>query len=144
MIDDIRSFAPKFMGPFTKRQTLSVACSVPFFFLGFGISMLLHFPVDKAILVAVVCAGIIASCGWVEISNIPLEIYVIKYFYRTILTPTIRRYKTEIPLKAELEKIQKEKEQKYIKTLSKKELKAYEKEKKKKKNVNYGSTKFYS
>lgn len=146
MLDDIRSFQTKFLGPLTKRQCISVGLAFPVFgvmmYVTFGLFKL---SLDTALTISLIPAGAIAACGWLTISNMPMEQFLIKYIYRTMLTPKVRKYKTRLPIKEQIKSAKRKAENEYMSTLSKKELKAYEKKKKaeEQKTIDYGDNKYY-
>lgn len=146
MLDDIRSFKTKFLGPFTKRQCICVALAAPVLALSLYLTLgIAEMSIDTAITVSCVPAGVIASAGWLTISNMPLEQYLVKLVYRTFLTPKVRKYKTKLPIRESIKAIKKTQEQEKISKMSKKEQKAYEKRKKNEANktITYGKEKVY-
>ena len=147
MLDDIRSYQTKFLGSFTKRQCICLAVAAPLFFIFLYVTMgIAKLSFDTAIVVSLVLPSVIAACGWIKISNLPFEQYVIKVLYRTVFTTKVRLYKTKLPVKEQFKYAKKQAEKEYTSKLSKKELKAYEKKKKaeEQKNINYGQEKYYN
>lgn len=132
MLADIRAYEPKVVGSLTQRQVVSTFIALPVFLFWARILPLDLF--DK-IFIAVILAAPIALCGWITVDHLHLEQYAIRMLYRKILTPGIRKYKTQNTLHEELRKIQKEeekqREKEYLKTLSPREVKRYNKAKKK-------------
>ena len=90
---DIRDFKPKFIGPFTKPQAISVAISGlvgAMFFSAFkGVST------DILMIPIVVIDAPILACGFITVRNVPLWIYFRDVFIRNTLAPKRRPYKTE-------------------------------------------------
>lgn len=122
MLDDIRKFEPKFIGPFTKRQSISVGLA-----LGIFIPLFLIIPstIFMKIAISIFFAGPVAMTGWLKFDNLYTEEYLIRVLYRVFLTDKYRIYKTELEFKKfsdERKKIKEtQKNNEFLKSLSKKE-----------------------
>lgn len=90
---DVRDFKPKFIGPLTKHQFISVAVA--------GIvAVLLYGTIGKIlsrdlfmIVLGVLCIPIVA-CGFIQVRNMTLPVYVRDVLIRNMLAPSLRPYKT--------------------------------------------------
>lgn len=95
MIDDIRQYETKFLGPFTKKQLIytiiAVIVCAPLFFLMFMTKMDLVFKILLPLLPAIP----IELAGIVNINNTPLEAFALRVIYNKILTPAKRKNKSE-------------------------------------------------
>ncbi len=93
IVKDIKSYEPKFIGPFSLRQTVCVAlgaaASFPVFFLLNKI-----FITEFSLLVASVIIAPFLICGWYKPYDIPFEKFVYRYLKTTLMTPSKRKYKT--------------------------------------------------
>lgn len=142
MLDDIRKFEPKFFGPLTKRQTFTVGLAVAVFI---PIFIAIPSTIFMKVAISIVFAGPIGMTGWLKFDNLYAEEYLIRVIYRLFLTDKQRKYMTQNELKIELDKKRKIKEKveqaKYVKTLSKKERKKYQKDYTK--SIDYGNAKRY-
>lgn len=90
---DIREFKPKFIGPFTKPQAISVAISALIAFIIFSVFK----GVSTEILmftVAIIDAPILA-CGFINYRNMSGAVYFRDVILRNMLVPKKRPYKTE-------------------------------------------------
>lgn len=93
IVKDIKSYEPKFIGPFSLRQTVCVALgaasSFPVFFLLNRV-----FITEFSLLVASVVIAPFLVCGWYKPYDIPFEKFVYRYIKITLMTPSKRKYKT--------------------------------------------------
>lgn len=134
MLNDIRKYEPKLLGPFTARQLICVLIAVPIFVL-----LLILLPIDNflyRVIAALVPALPPIMCGYVKVGNMHMEKYVMRVVYKNYLTPRKRAYKVENSLKKEFTKKDKISEEEF-KQMSKKEKKEYQKQQNKKKEINY-------
>lgn len=91
---DIRKFEPKFLGPFSKRQTFAVVpagliAGMLFFSLGNVISQEILIG-----LIGVIDIPILA-CGFLDMYGMPLYVYAKEVAINKILAPRYRPYATE-------------------------------------------------
>lgn len=92
---DIRSYEPKFLGSFTKRECISLTSMV--------IIALIFYPIlsifisDIVVKCFVLLALMIPSIlfGWYNPQGIPFETYLTRIVYLHFLTPKRRRYDEE-------------------------------------------------
>lgn len=90
---DIKGYEPKFIGPLTFRQTvcmgLAAAVSVPT-----GLLLGQIFINEIAITVAGALAIPFVACGFKKVYGIPLEKFAMMYLRTQILVPKNRKYQT--------------------------------------------------
>lgn len=91
---DIRKFKPKFIGPLTKPQFVSVfiagiVTATLFTVLGSFV------PSNAIMTVAMIIDAVILACGFIELRNLPLLIYLRDIAYRNTFAPARRPYRTE-------------------------------------------------
>lgn len=92
---DIRNVKAKFIGPFTKRQTYTIipAAAIGVFvniFLGkFGI------PSDLKVVLSIAIVSPIIACGFVDVCDMPLFIFLRDVALVKIFAPKYRPYATE-------------------------------------------------
>jgi hypothetical protein len=91
MSQDIKSFEPRILGPFTLRQIICVSLSC-----SYGIPLVLALPGDISvrILVALVLMTPVVACGWLRVQGMPLEKFAVMIFKNMIKKPK-RRYGEE-------------------------------------------------
>ena len=139
MNDDIRKFETKFMGSFTKRQTICAG-------IGIVIGIIVAFIASKLFgvedmttkfMVGAIAAMPLFMCGWGKMRGLPFELYVGKMIYRIYLTPCIRKYKS-VTYREELKKIRKKEETDKFNKMTPKERKQYQKKK-----ISYSQKKEY-
>lgn len=90
MSKDLRDITPKFLGPFTKRQVLSVcvgfACAVPVFFItGFFINSLIF-----RLIICVIFMIPAIACGWIDAYGMHLEQFIVFIFKERTQKPAKR------------------------------------------------------
>ncbi len=104
MIDDIRRYETKFLGPFTKKQLvctiISVVVCAPLFILTFITKMDLVFKLILPLLPAIP----IELAGIVNINNTPFEAFSLRVLYNKVLTPGKRKNKSESDIHKEFRK----------------------------------------
>ena len=134
MTEDIRKYDTKFLGPFTKRQTICVFLSL----ISLPIGFLIPFS-EPAYRIVAICllAAPIAMCGWVKMDGTYLEVLFIRYLYLTVLTPPKRKQISDNTIKELIDYRQKQLEKKKLATLTKKQRKLYEKKKAAQKVIKY-------
>ena len=90
MSKDIRDIEPKFIGPFTKRQTLctiiALGYGVPLFFVMKGM------PIFTRILIIILLMMPTIACGWCDMYGMHLEQFVLHLIRTLFLTPQKRQY----------------------------------------------------
>ena len=138
MTDDIRKFETKFLGPFTMRQTI---CTVVACLYTIPIAIALPMELENKLLVAMLLAAPVIGCGYIKQDGMHLEVLAMRVLYMYFLTPGKRKCKAVNNYKESLKDVKKQNEKEYISSLSMKEQKKYQKqkEKAKKKGVNYKS-----
>lgn len=119
---DINGYKPKFIGPLTLRNTVSIIITaitaVP---IGFLLGQV--FVNEIALTIAMIIGAPILFCGFKDIYGMPAEKFIFMYLKTQVFTPKDRKYKTNnfyqsfLPIKD--------------KKLNDKELKKYKKTKKK-------------
>ena len=91
---EIGDYEPKFIGPFTLRQSICIAVGAPIcYFIYKTLS-----PIMTADVAGFFCAipgGIAALFGWVKPYGMKTEKFIQSVFVNMFLAPTNRRYKTE-------------------------------------------------
>ena len=119
---DINGYKPKFIGPLTLRNTVSIIITaitaVP---IGFLLGQV--FVNEIALTIAMIIGAPILFCGFKDIYGMPAEKFILMYLKTQVFTPKDRKYKTYYFYKSFLP-IQDKK-------LNDKELKKYKKTKKK-------------
>ena len=139
MTDDIRKYETKIIGPFTGRQATCVGIGLV---VGFVIASLIPTTWDNKLVIALFLAMPIWICGWIKVSDTPLEIFIIRIIYTFVLTPTKRKYKVKHWLKEDIEKYDKKVEKARLSKMSSSEQKKY-KNKKANKVIKYSKKKEY-
>ena len=119
---DINGYKPKFIGPLTLRNTVSIIITaitaVP---IGFLLGQV--FVNEIALTIAMIIGAPILFCGFKDIYGMPAEKFILMYLKTQVFTPKDRKYKTNnfyqsfLPIQD--------------KSLNDKELKKYKKTKKK-------------
>ena len=91
---DVRKIKAKFIGPFTKRQTLAV---VPAGLIGIFLFILLRelLPMDVCAVVIGVIDAPILLCGFIDIYGMPFWVYAKEVAMNKLLYPKKRPYATE-------------------------------------------------
>lgn len=91
---DIRTVKAKFIGPFTKRQTMAIA---PAAIIAFVLFALLGAYVSSDILIGIIAVidTPILLCGFVDVYGMPLWIYAKDVAIAKFLSPRHRPYETE-------------------------------------------------
>lgn len=90
---DIRTFEPKFIGPFTKRQTKAIipAGIIAALFVGVGKKFL---PTDFVVALITVIDIPLLLCGFIDIQGMPLWVFVKEAVITKMIYPAVRPYKT--------------------------------------------------
>lgn len=122
MSDDIRKYDTKFMGAFSKRQTICLAFGIVF---GAVIAALLPFGLDISILTGVSLASPVILCGFVKINGCTFEVIALRYIYKQFLTPRKRKIKRITPLHMEYNKAKKRAERKRMQKMTPRQKKQY-------------------
>ena len=119
---DINGYKPKFIGPLTLRNTVSIIITaitaVP---IGFLLGQV--FVNEIALTIAMIIGAPILFCGFKDIYGMPAEKFILMYLKTQVFTPKDRKYQTNNFYQSFLP-IQDKK-------LNDKELKKYKKTKKK-------------
>ncbi len=90
---DVRDFKPKFIGPLTKPQFVSLAVAGVVAVLLYGtIGKIMNRDVFTIIL-GIICIPIVA-CGFITVRSMTLPIYVRDVMIRNMLAPSLRPYST--------------------------------------------------
>lgn len=93
IIQDIKKYEPKFIGPFTIRQFVCVAIS-GVFVLGIYFGLKWLFTTDALVIICIVAAMPFVACGWIAPYGIPLEKFVFSLIKTKLVLPSKRKYKT--------------------------------------------------
>lgn len=91
---DVREFKPKFIGTLTKPQFISVFAAAivgAFLFMVFGGVL----SSNATMTIVVIIDAPVLCCGFIELRNLPLPIYIRDIMVRNILAPAKRPYSTE-------------------------------------------------
>lgn len=90
---DVRHIKAKFIGPFSKRQTLAI---VPAALLGIFLFMLIRdiFPLDICAIIIGIIDIPILLCGFVDIYGMPFGVYAKEIVINKLLVPKQRPYVT--------------------------------------------------
>lgn len=128
MIEDIRKYETKFLGPLTKRQ---VVCSVIGIILGSIFAIVIPGEFTVKMVFFFIFGLPPALCGFIKFNGMPLEVFFTRFIYLYFLTPPKRKAKHINSFKAELLDIEKKEEQAKTSKMSKKEYKQYVKSKEK-------------
>lgn len=91
---DIKDYKPKLIGPFTTRQ---IFCLAPALALGVGLFFGLKNVLSSEVrLFAITLVAIpFFLIGWYEPYHMPFEKFIKTIFVSTVLSPMVRKYKTE-------------------------------------------------
>ncbi len=138
MTDDIRKYDTKFMGPFTKRQFISISVALVF---AIPIAILIPGEIDMKLMVACLTGAPIALCGFVKLDGAYLEVLALRWVYQKILTPPRRKYISPCEQREFLKKLERKEEINMLNKMTKKQRKAYEL--KKNRSVKYYNNKEY-
>ena len=93
IIQNIKKYEPKFIGPFTIRQFVCVVISAVFV-LGIYFSLKWLLVTEALLTVCVLIAMPFIACGWIAPYGVPLEKFVISLIKSKMLVPLNRKYKT--------------------------------------------------
>lgn len=94
---DVRKYETKQLGPFTFKQaiwlTIATILTLPVF---------IFVPVrfSTKVLICTAIAAPIGACGFINPNHTPMETWLLRGLYRTVLTPARRKKKNEISIKA--------------------------------------------
>lgn len=89
---DVRTFEPKILGPFTRRQLICLAIAAGY---AFPIAVILPVSVMAKFIIGVVLAIPAILCGYVKIFNLPLEQFVMSCVIPLLTNPKTRIYQSE-------------------------------------------------
>lgn len=93
---DVRSFKPKFMGPFTKREAIGVGCAVALVVITYA--MIAPFSegmtMTQQATIAMIPAAIPLAFGFIDIQDMPIWVYGWNMIVQNFLAPRHRVYKT--------------------------------------------------
>lgn len=93
IIQDIKKYEPKFIGPFTIRQFVCVLISGIFVLsIYFGFKWL--FTTDALVVICIIVAMPFVACGWIAPYGIPLEKFLFSLIKTKLILPSKRKYKT--------------------------------------------------
>lgn len=92
IVQNIKKYKPKFIGPFTLRQFICIAISAVFV-LGIYFSLKWLLETEALLMVCVLAAMPFVACGWIEPYGVPLEKFALSLIRSKILTPQNRKYK---------------------------------------------------
>lgn len=111
---DIKEYSPKFIGPFTGRQAICLVVSGILSILAYN-TIGRFLPKDLKMYVCFIFATPGILIGWVKIFGMPFEKFAKIYIDTQILSPAVRKYKTEntlfMPTTEEQAKMRKENKQ---------------------------------
>ncbi len=91
MVGDVRKFDAKILGPFSKRQTISLILAA---ILAIPLWMYIPLEWDNKLIIVLAFVGPIIVCGSIKIDGTNLEVFLLRYIYLYYLTPPKRKYKT--------------------------------------------------
>ena len=91
---DIKDYKPKLIGPFTTRQ---ICCLAPALALGVGVFFGLRTVLSSEVRLFLITLAAVPFflIGWYEPYHMPFEKFIKTIFVSTVLSPVIRKYKTE-------------------------------------------------
>ena len=92
MNKDVRTFAPKIMGPFTRRQLISLVIAAAY---AGPIAILVPGDAMMKVLLGCVLAIPAILCGFIDILGMPLLQFVTYCVIPSLLNPKVRKFKTE-------------------------------------------------
>jgi len=92
--NEIGSYEPKFIGPFTLRQVICLAVGA-FFCYAIYIVTFPYLPFDVAGFLCCIPAAIAVLFGWVKPYGMRMEKFIKSVAVNILLAPTHRRYKTK-------------------------------------------------
>lgn len=124
MANDIRKYETKFIGPFTKRQSICMIAGIIF---GALIALILPLKTSDKLLAAVICGAPIIFCGYIKKNGRYLEELFLFWMYRKILTPRIRTAKCKNYYREILDEMDKKEKMKQYRKMTPKERKAAQK-----------------
>ena len=94
---DINGYKPKFIGPLTLRNTVSIIITaitaVP---IGFLLGQV--FVNEIALTIAMIIGAPILFCGFKDIYGMPAEKFILMYLKTQVFTPKDRKYKLIISI----------------------------------------------
>lgn len=135
MVDDIRKYEPKLIGPFSKRQSIAISIGVVLGLILMNIIPLSNSTEKFAVFIfSVVAVGLF---GWITMDGTPLEIVLVRMIYLYFLTPSKRKYASSCTFKTDMRNMERLIEKDKLSRMSPRERKAYEKEKAKKNIITY-------
>ena len=142
MSKDIRSFEPKFLGPFTFRQCIALAIScvygVPFMIFCTPLELS-----DRGLVASLLMVPVIA-CGWLKMDGMHFEIFAIRYAYWAFLTPKNRKNKTENSYRKLLNEVNQKELQEKMKDMTPAQKRAFQKEQERPVDYRNVQCKFYN
>ena len=130
MSRDIREYEPKIVASLTKRQIIFVGIGA---LIGIPLAMYLPIPNIFIRLFLVVCLVLpFVMCAWVDFQGMHSEAFFLYVIKNSVLTPSIRKYKSENKFLTAIDNLkkeeQKEQEEENKKKKDKKKRKVYPKE----------------
>lgn len=93
---DVRTFKPKFIGPFSKREFLGVAGAIAIAVVFFAItsSFMADYTLTQRGTIILIPASIPLACGFVDIQGMPIWVFVKELIIQKFLAPKHRLYAT--------------------------------------------------
>lgn len=93
---DVRSFKPKFMGPFTKREALGVGGAVVLLVITYALTAPLaeSTTMTQRATIAMIPAAIPLAFGFIDIQDMPIWVYAWNMIVQNFLAPRHRVYTT--------------------------------------------------
>ena len=123
MNDDIRKYQPKLIGPFTKRQIISIVAGLAY---SIPIAILVPTDISNKLFIGAILMIPALICGYATMDGAPFEVVAIRMIYLYFLTPAKRKCKQPNAYYEELRKINKKEEQKKISKMTSAEKKEYQ------------------
>lgn len=92
MNKDVRTFDPKIMGPFTRRQLIALCVAA-----AYAIPIAILIPGDAMAKVLVGCILAIPAilCGFVDVLGLPLLQFITYCVIPSIINPKVRKFRSE-------------------------------------------------
>lgn len=92
MNKDVRTFDPKILGPFTRRQLISLVIAA-----GYALPIAIAVPEDPMTRVILGCILAIPAilCGFIDILGLPLLQFITYCVMPSIINPKVRKFRSE-------------------------------------------------
>lgn len=92
MNKDVRTFEPKIMGPFTRRQLLSLVIAA-----AYTLPVVVLVPGDAMMKVLLGCVLAIPAilCGFIDVLGLPLLQFITYCVIPSVTNPKVRKFKSE-------------------------------------------------